>query len=103
MCLFVANKSWAFYGELACVLNRLSSLLEHLAVPNEAGARVSGEFEVLRQFQTRSRTRFLTKRTEHASRSVEDKLVQHFLAARLAGHHDLDVHRNHVDTIFRTR
>src|SRR5437764_6830971 len=51
---------------LCFVLDRLASLLQHLAIPDEAGARVGGEFKVLRQFETRGRARLLAERAEHA-------------------------------------
>jgi hypothetical protein len=35
-----------------CVFNRLASLFEHLAVPDEACARIGCQLEVLGQFQT---------------------------------------------------
>src|SRR6266404_4939104 len=85
-----------------CVLDRLASLLEHLAVPNEAGARIGCQLKVLSQFQARSRAGLLAERTEHAARSVKDKFVEHFFLARLAGDDDLDVHRQYVYAIFRT-
>src|SRR5205814_10715819 len=57
-------------------LARLAPLLKHLAVPDEAGARVRGEFELLRQFEARRRARLLAERAEHAARGVEDELVR---------------------------
>jgi len=99
----IGNRQLAIGNVLARVLNRFPTLLEHLAIPDEARARVGGQFEVLCQLQTRRRTRFLAQSAEHAPRSVEDKFVEHFLAARLSGDDDLDVHRNHVDAIFGTR
>ena len=97
----IGNRQLAIGNASACVLNCLAALFEHFAVPDEASARVSCQFEILRQFQARRRTRFLTKSTEHAARRVEDKLVEHFLASWLAGNDDLDVHRKHVDAVFR--
>src|SRR5712691_2277623 len=87
---------------LRLVLYGLASLLEHLAVPDESRARISCQLKVLRQLQAVSRASFLAQRAEHATRSVEDKLVENFLAARLAGDDDFDVHWNHVDAIFGT-
>jgi hypothetical protein len=98
----IGNRQLAIGNDLACVLHRLSPLLEHFAVPHKARARIGGELEVLRQLQTRSGTGFLAERAEHAARSIEDKLVEHFLLTRLARHDDLDVHRDYVDTVFRT-
>src|SRR5258705_5722522 len=85
-----------------CVLYRLASLFEHLAIPNKACARIGGQFEVLRQLQTRCRAGFLAECAKHATRGVEDKLVQHFLFAWLAGDDDLHIHRQDVDAILRT-
>src|SRR5204863_7340627 len=82
---------------LRFVFNRFPALFEHFPVPDKSGARIGRQFEILRQFQTISRTCFLAERTEHASRSVENEFVEDFLAARLAGDDDLDVQRNHVD------
>src|SRR6267143_3807467 len=87
---------------LRFVFHSLASLLKHLAVPDEARARISCQLKVLGQLQAVSRASFLAQRAEHATRSVEDKLVENFLAARLAGDDDFDVHRNHVDAIFET-
>src|ERR1700687_5640663 len=84
------------------VLHGFAALLEHLALPNKAGERVGGQLEILRQLETVSRTCLLTERAEHATRSIENEFVQHFLAARLARHHHLNVHGNNVDAIFRT-
>src|SRR3954464_9901220 len=84
------------------IFYRLASLLEHFAVPDKSRARVRRQLKVLRQLKTVSRTCFLTESAEHAARSIEDKLVQNFFAARFAGNHSFDVHRNYVDTIFRT-
>src|SRR6266566_3655789 len=69
------------------VLNCFPSLLQHLAVPHESCARVGCQLEILRQLQAISRTCFLTQRAEHAARRVDD---------------DFDIHRNYVDTVFRT-
>src|SRR5205085_1633590 len=87
---------------LGFVLDRLAPLFQHLAIPDEAGARVGGEFKVLRQLKTCRRASLLTERAEHAARGVEDKLVEYLLLAPLAGDHDLYVHRDHVNAIFRT-
>src|SRR6266540_3529785 len=84
------------------VLNRLSSLFEHLAIPNETRARVRRQLEVLRQLQAISWTCFLTQRAEHAARRIENEFVEHLFAPRLAGDDDFDIHRNHVDAIFGT-
>src|SRR5215472_5341056 len=87
---------------LRSILDRLASLLQHLAIPDKAGAGIGRQLKVLRQLETGSRAGLLAKRAEHATRCVEDELIKHLLAARLAGHDDLDVHRNHVDAVLRT-
>src|SRR6266699_3301773 len=97
----MSNDKWKIIF-LPFVLNRFPALLEHLAVPDESRARISRQLKVLRQLQAVSRASFLAERAEHATRSVKDKLVENFLAARLAGDDDFDVHRNHVDAIFGT-
>src|ERR1043165_6762044 len=81
-------------------LLRLAPLLQHLSVPDEAGARVGRQLELLRQLQAGRRAGFLAERAEHTARGVEDELVEDFLLARLAGDLDLDVHRDHVDAVF---
>src|SRR5881397_2108361 len=87
----------------AFVFHCLASLLEHLAVPDETRARIGRQLEILRQLKTVSWTSFLAERAEHATRSIEDEFVENFFATRFAGDHHLDVHRNDVDAIFRTR
>src|SRR5437016_10824804 len=84
------------------VFHCLAALLEHLAVPHESCARVGCQLEILRQLQAISRTCFLTQRAEHAARRVEDEFVEHLFAPRFAGDDDFDIHRNYVDTVFRT-
>src|ERR1700752_4946452 len=79
---------------LRSVLNCFPSLFEHLAVPDKAGARIRGQLEVLRQLEAVRGTGFLTERTEHAARSIKNKFIQNFFAARLAGDHHLNVHRD---------
>src|ERR1044072_1467130 len=69
---------------LSFELPRLAPLLKHLAVPDEAGARVGGELELLRQLKAGRGASLLTERAEHAARGVEDELVEHLLLARLA-------------------
>src|SRR6266850_373042 len=101
----MSNGKWKMILEskpLRLVFNCFPALLEHLAVPDKARARVGGQLEILRQLETVSRTGLLTERAEHAARSIENEFVQHFFAARLAGHHYLNVHGNNVDAIFRT-
>src|SRR5215218_2491627 len=84
---------------LSFELARLAPLLKHLAVPDEAGARVGGELELLRQLQAGRGARLLAERAEHAARGVEDELVEHLLLARLAADRHLDVHRDDVDAV----
>ena len=88
--------------QLRFVLHRLASLLEHLAVPDKAGARIGGQLKVLGQLETISWAGLLTESAEHAARRIEDELVENFFAPRLAGHDDLDIHGNDVDAIFGT-
>src|SRR5687768_13807331 len=95
------NDKWKII--LRLVLHGLSSLFEHLAIPDETSARIGSEFKILCQLKTVCRTGFLTQGAEHATRSVEDKFVEHLFATRFARDGDLDVHRQHVDTVFRTR
>ena len=97
-CLFTL----ALFLKSALVLNGFPPLLEHLSVPDEAGAGVSGQLEILRQLQAISRTCFLTEGAEHTARRVEDELIENFFAARLARNYNLNVHRNDIDTVLRT-
>src|SRR5439155_371651 len=60
------------------------------------------QLEILHQLQAISRTCILTQRAEHAARRVEDEFVEHLFAPRFAGDDDFDIHRNYVDTVFRT-
>src|SRR5439155_5521908 len=87
---------------LTLVLHRLAPLFEHLAIPDESGARVRCQLEVLRQLKAIRRTSFLTQSAKHAARSIEDELVENFFAARLTCNDNFDVHRDHVDAIFGT-
>src|SRR5919206_3053120 len=84
---------------LSFKLARLAPLLKHLAVPDEAGARVGRQFELLRQFKAGRRASLLAERAEHTARGVEDELVEDLLLARLAGDHHLDVHRDDIDAV----
>jgi len=47
--LKIGNRQSPIGNALARICHCLSTLLEHFAVPDETGARVGGEFEVLRQ------------------------------------------------------
>src|SRR6266446_965623 len=96
------NRSKREPNRLRLVLNRFSSLLQHLAVPDKAGARIGGQLKVLSQFETISWAGLLTESAEHAARRIEDELVENFLAARLPGHDDFHVHGYDVDAIFGT-
>src|SRR5205809_762592 len=87
---------------LTLVFHSLSPLFEHLSIPDKPSARISRQLEILRQFQTISGTRFLAQRAEHATRSIKDKFIQNFFAARFAGDDDLHVHGNDIDAVFRT-
>src|SRR5215218_5572642 len=84
-------------------LPRLAPLLQHLAVPDEARARVGRELELLRELKAGGGARLLAERAEHAARGVEDELVEHLLLARLARDRDLDVHRDNVYAVLRAR
>src|SRR5687767_5609242 len=88
---------------LSFELPRLAPLLKHLAVPDEAGARVGRQLELLRQLQAGRGARLLAERAEHAARGVEDELVEHLLLARLAADRHLDVHRDDVDAVLGAR
>src|SRR5437764_7505395 len=63
-------------------LARLAPLLKHLAVPDEACARVCRKLELLREFEAGRRASLLAERAEHAARGVEDELVEDFLLDR---------------------
>src|SRR5437870_10467935 len=85
---------------LRLVLYSFPSLFQHFAVPYKTGARIGCQLEILRQLETVSRTSLLAQSAEHATRSIKDKLVEDFLAARLAGHDNFDIHGKDVDAVF---
>src|SRR5207248_11112393 len=58
----------------------------------------SGAPQNLHSFPTR---RSSDLGAEHTARSIEDKFVEHFLAARFARDSDFNIHRKHVNAIFR--
>src|SRR5258706_14649948 len=96
------NRSKRKPNRLSFVLNCLPALLQHLAVPDKAGARIGGQLKVLSQFETISWAGLLTESAEHAARRIEDELVENFLAARLPGHADFHVHGYIVEPFCRT-